>query len=438
MILNNNTTTIDYSNNYYNSLQEDDIRNYIDVLKKAQGLDKYICPICSGNDLSISQNGFTCYTGNCDSKEIYKKVKQLAGKWGERSSNNNSYRLQIKPQTEPAKTSLSEQKHQPVPINKDSFLLAHLPSIPTDIPVAAKPDWTPSKLENKLIESSTIDTLKVITYKYSENTWLDRYQWRDKSQKKNTDKSFLWGYRNPETGEIKRQKLESVFPYRLSEVLDYASGKCFLAVEGEKCIEACRSISLVASDITALSESPQSLLSLSRKDITVVILPDKDEAGTNKADVLEKACLGHQVKYLKLDVEQLWIDKPDKYDINDSISEPNMNAEEIIQVLNHQIREALNNRVKNEAKEKPTRQDTRSHISEETEQFPEIPVTRLNKAELIAFIEKEYGDSLKFNLRKQQIEINGLPIEISRMHIKLAKKYHIECNRVDVKEYFKL
>ena len=265
-------------------MQDDnDIRNYIDVLKKTQGLDKYICPVCSGNDLSIGQNGFTCYTGNCDSKEIYKTVKKLAGKWIEHSSNNNSYQLQIKPQTEQDKTFLLEQKHQLVPINKDSFLLAQLPSIPIDIPVAAKPDWIPQELKKKLNQLGTLDTVEMITYQYSENTWLDRYQWRDKSQEKNTDKSFLWGYRNPETGEIKRQKVESVNPYRLNEVLDYASGKCFLAVEGEKSIEACRSIGLVASDITALSKDQQSLLSLSKKDITVVILPDKDEAGIEQS-----------------------------------------------------------------------------------------------------------------------------------------------------------
>ena len=114
------------------------------------------------------------------------------------------------------------------------------------------------------------------------------------------------------------------------------------------------------------------------------------------------------------------------------ISESNMNAEEIIEVLSRQIKEALNNRVKNESQEKPARQDTRSHISEETEQFTEIPVIKYNKAELIAFIEREYGDSLLFNSRKQQIEIDGKPVELSTMHMELAKKYQIECSKDNV------
>ena len=39
---------------------------------------------------------------------------------------------------------------------------------------------------------------------------------------------------------------------------------------------------------------------------------------SNKANVLEKACLEHQVKYLRLDAYSFWIDKPDKYDIADA------------------------------------------------------------------------------------------------------------------------
>ena len=430
----NNVTTDHYGSSNHNGLQ-DDIRDYVHVLEKASGKDKYICPICNGNDLSLGANGFTCYTGNCEPSEIYKVVKRLAGHWLEHSRSDRSFKPQTKAQRKPNKTSLSKPNFKPAPIEEYSTQLAQLPSIPLDIPLANEPNWIPPWLREKLTKLGTLDTLKVVTYRYSKNTWLDRYEWDDKSQEKGTNKTFFWGYRNPETGEIKGEKLEKVNPYRFNEVLKYAEGKCFLAVEGEKCIEACRSISLVASDIAQLSTDEQSLLSLKERDLTVIILPDKDKAGIDKANKLELACKEHQVKYLILDTYSLWKDKPNKYDIADAISEPDMNAEEIIEVLNYQIEETLAQRVKNESVDNTTSDpDVTQHINQESKQASSLPVRKLNIRELIAFLRKEYNDSLRFNLRQQRIELNDLPVSLSKMRLELAEKHHIDCRKSDLKE----
>ena len=352
-----------------NQWQLDDLRDYIDVLEKAPDKDKYICPLCNGNDLSIGKNGFTCYSGNCNPQEIYKSVKQLAGKWVEHSNSSNSYKLPIKPQINQAQTSKPKLKLKSVSFQPDNLTLAQFPSLPTDIPQPFKPNWIPKQLKEELTKLGTLDTLKMITYPYSKSTWLDRYQWVDKSKAKGRSKRFLWGSKNPETGEIKRKKLEEVNPYRFDEVLDYASGKCFLAVEGEKSIEACRSIGLIASDISALQKSSQCLISVKEKDITVLILPDKDRAGIDKADALEKACLEHQIKYHRLDVYRLWADKPDWYDIAEAISEPNMNAEQILKVLSHQIKEAIETKVV----EQPLETAFSQNINQDTHLETELP-----------------------------------------------------------------
>ncbi|VEP17199.1 hypothetical protein H1P_5680001 [Hyella patelloides LEGE 07179] len=157
--------------------------------------------------------------------------------------------------------------------------------------------------------------------------------------------------------DITQTEFKEVNSYRLNEALSHASGKCIFVVEGEKSIEACRSVGLVASDISSLSKSPQCLDSVKEKDITIVIIPDKDEAGIKKATDLEQACLEHQVKYLILDVYQWLKDKPDKYDFADYISDLNMNADEIIKVLNYQIKQAMETRVVDKPVDKAASQD---------------------------------------------------------------------------------
>ena len=210
-----NTPTKD--NTCHSDFQQDDIRNFLHVLKKSsKGKDKYHCPICDGNDFSVNKDGyFTCYNNHCDRTEIFIEAKKLAGEYRENpNTSSQNHRLQIKPKNKQAKTSKPKLKHQPVLIDRKHLTLAQFPSIPTDIPIAQKPNWIPQWIEKKLSELNTLDTLEIITYSYSKNTWLDRYQWQDESKEKGRNKSFLWGYRNPQTGDIKRQKVEEVDPER--------------------------------------------------------------------------------------------------------------------------------------------------------------------------------------------------------------------------------
>jgi hypothetical protein len=58
------------------------LSNHTDLFTKANGTDKYICPICNGNDLSIHKTSgkFNCYNsdGQCNS-EIRKYVIEQLG-----------------------------------------------------------------------------------------------------------------------------------------------------------------------------------------------------------------------------------------------------------------------------------------------------------------------------------------------------------------------
>ena len=55
-----------------------DIRNFTDRLTPAKGANRYICPVCEGNNLTIDpQNGaYQCWNG-CTNKEIRDTVAPL-------------------------------------------------------------------------------------------------------------------------------------------------------------------------------------------------------------------------------------------------------------------------------------------------------------------------------------------------------------------------
>ena len=63
-------------------------------------------------------------------------------------------------------------------------------------------------------------------------------------------------------------------------------------------------------------------------------------------------------------------------------------------------------------------------------------VFKPNKAQLIAFIEERFGDSLRLNLRTGESEMN-LPVDIGIMDMELAKTYHLQCHSGDVERAIK-
>jgi hypothetical protein len=136
------------------------------------------------------------------------------------------------------------------------------------------------------------------------------------------------------------------------------------------------------------------LLQLKEKNITVIILPDKDNTGIDKAITLEKACLESEVKHLRLNIEQLWLDKPDKYDIADFISFLAMKADSIIKVLNHQIQEAMNARTL-EIKQQTTSQDSIQEIGLLESQLEEREITK-EKIDSLLTIENYEPDLEKY------------------------------------------
>ena len=411
------------------SWQDNDIRNHLGGLVKVPGeKDKWYCPVCEGSNLSIGDNGYTCFSNYCDRTEILIEAKKRDGTYVEHRSSSHSHKPQIKPKANKAKSKL---KFKPVSIDRENLTQAQFPSVPIDIPKGIPLSYIDDSTIYNPTKGQVRDKDIIVTiYDYLPNRVI-RYQWKDESNAKGREKTQRWQHWDEEQQRWVNKKLEGHqdHPYRFNEVIAHASGKCFLAVEGEKNVEACRNIGSVATDTSQLTKSPQCLESMREKDITIVIVPDKDKAGIEKAKKLEQACLEHRVKYLILDVYQWWKDKPDKYDIADYISDPNMNAEEIIKVLNYQIKQAMETKFDDRPVDNAASSDTSQENAVKATQIVNIEVAHLNKAELVDFVDKEYGDDLRFNTRKQQIEMKNVSVDMSVIDMELAKVHHIECRQ---------
>jgi putative DNA primase/helicase len=58
------------------ALEPSDIRNFLDKLEPTKEKGKFICPVCGGKNLSISPKtgAYQCFSGGCDSKEIWRAI----------------------------------------------------------------------------------------------------------------------------------------------------------------------------------------------------------------------------------------------------------------------------------------------------------------------------------------------------------------------------
>lgn len=84
--------------------QPGNINDYLDKLEPSKG-GKYICPVCGGNDLSISKDGATtCFNNGCEWKSIMDAVAPLPSKM----QRDIAYREKWKP---PSKKEIDHKAH---------------------------------------------------------------------------------------------------------------------------------------------------------------------------------------------------------------------------------------------------------------------------------------------------------------------------------------
>ncbi len=309
-----------------------DIRNFTDRLTPAKGSNRYICPVCGGNNLTIDPNStkYQCWSG-CENRDI----REAIAPWDEVS--RKTYRPR-NCERQPKKSRFSA----PAPI-PDKIELARLPELPTARPIPEKPHWIPKEVPESAVE---------IRYWYSSTQWVSRFQWSDDSNPKGYDKTFRQGHIKPDGSSKWNKGKNSWLPYRFDEVLAHGKGKWVMLTEGEECVETGRSLGLVSITLQGSSWSGKAvenaLSHLHSEGVAGVIFPrDNDDVGEEKAKKVSAAAALLQFPYLVVEPTKLWENMPHKGDLVDWVkwgTSQGMNAEDFIRRLEEEIHAAVDAR----------------------------------------------------------------------------------------------
>lgn len=289
-----------------------DIRNFIDRLTSAKGKNRYICPACGGNNLTIAPESgeYQCWNG-CECKDI----REAISPWAEVTGNNGAY------PTYPKRLTPTKPKAPtPVPI-PETRELAKLPY--------------PAQHPRKVKRHHQTE----IEYTYSENQWVKRTEYLD-ADGVVTKKVFPY-HLSPEGKEV-CGKGEASWPiYRVDEVRNFGAGKWMPTVEGESCVEAARSLGLVASTLQGGSWSNEGLvdaiINLRDSEVAGILYwPDHDSTGYEKAKKLKTAADLVRIPFVQLNPLEIWPECPDKGDIADWVKwgmEQGWSKEEFVERL---------------------------------------------------------------------------------------------------------
>ena len=314
---------------FANNQQKFDIRNFTDRLTPAKGSNRYICPVCQGNNLTIDPNStkYQCWRG-CECSEI----REALAPWDEIS--RKTYR--------PRNCSRQRKKSRfsaPAPI-PDKIELARLPELTTARPSPEKPHWIPKEVPKTALETR---------YWYSSTQWVSRFQWEDSENPKGYDKTFRQGNIKPD-GSFKWNKgKDSWLPYRFDEVLAHGKGKWVLLFEGEECVETGRSLNLVSITLQGSSWSGKAvenaLSHLNSEGVAGVIFPrDNDDVGVEKAKKVSAAAAKLQFPCLVGEPTDIWENMPHKGDLVNWVKwgqAQGMNQEKFIERLEKAIHAAV-------------------------------------------------------------------------------------------------
>ena len=286
-----------------------DIRNFSENLTPTKNKDRYICPACGGNNLTINpKNGkYKCWN-ECECKEI----RDVIAPWNEMSGD----RQQIpRPQR-----SSKPSSPTPAPIPDGAIELAKLPN------QVSSPARVQKGYQTEII------------YPYSPTQWVVRVE--------DPEGKATYPYHIGTDGKPTKSKGGTVWsPYRMDEVRTHGIGKWVLGVEGEKCVEAARQLSLVSFTLQGASWGEVSLNQAMQliKDagvLGVVYFPDNDTTGYSKAEKLAAAAASFGLPFIQIDPVRLWAECPKKGDIADWV-ELSMSTEEFLRRIEEEIKASI-------------------------------------------------------------------------------------------------
>lgn len=307
------------------------ILNYIDRLTPAKEKGRYICPVCGGGNLTINKTinkkgAYGCWNG-CRCEDIREAI----------ATGSVQHNKQVNRPATSANHQKNNQLTTKVPIPATATIkLAKLPT-PAEIP----------QLQQQ--HNSERGEVWEIKYFYSATQWVHRTEWLDATKAKGRDKKTLPYHVTP-SGQIVCAKGDAPWlPYRIDEAETHGFGKWVAMVEGEKCVEYCRWLGLVAITLQGGSWTDEALrsaiLQLKRAGVAgVVCLPDHDKTGREKAEKVVIASNKAEMPLITIDPLALWEDMPEAGDIADWVkwgSEQGMNQEDFIRRLEEELHRAV-------------------------------------------------------------------------------------------------
>ncbi|MFM7408336.1 MAG: DUF5906 domain-containing protein [Cuspidothrix sp.] len=291
-----------------------DIRKFLDQLSPAKGNNRYICPVCQGENLTVDPKTgeYQCWNG-CECKDIREAIKPWSEVLEERKQ---VYTPHLK-----VVSIRKNKKLKPAPIPTDSITIGTLPN-----PTAPE----------KIVAGENLIT----KYPYSPAQWVNR------TDKPDGTKITIPYHINSNGETVKGKGSDNWQPYRFDEISQYGAGHWVLGVEGEKCTDVARTLfNFLAMTFQGGSWSDAFLLEYFRwlKDAGiagVIYWPDHDDTGYSKAKKCSEAAAKVGLPFVVLDPLKIWSECPEKGDIADFADVVAISGDELASLLQFQIREA--------------------------------------------------------------------------------------------------
>ncbi|MHC5610847.1 MAG: DUF5906 domain-containing protein [Nostoc sp.] len=334
-----------------------DIRNFQDQLEPSKAKDKFICPVCGGNDLSIvpETGKYRCFNG-CECKHVREAIKPWAEVLAERGGANYTpslNRLAAKPKRILPK---------PAPIPDGELGLVMLTEPATDIP---QPQKLTSRPPKDVLGSAT-ETI----YPYSESQWIVRYQWPDANKEKGYSKTFRqWHRLSDGTPQMKKGD-KPWGAYRIDEALACAKSvvgtPALLQHEGEGCVEVGRShglagITFQGSGWDKKTITPEYQRAAYSGIGLIVFLHDADDAGLKKLADCQDCASEVGIGFIAINPHDICPDLPYKSsDIKEILAQ--METPEFIRILEQEIHAAVAERSQQAEVNTTNLGDTPNHL----------------------------------------------------------------------------
>jgi putative DNA primase/helicase len=313
-----------------------DIRDHLDKLEPGKGKNKYICPVCQGRNLSVAPKtgAFKCWSGDCSTADIREAIRPLAEFLAERKSEQ--------PAPQVKKPKAKKKELLPVPIPSGAKLL-RLPA-PGQSP-------EPEQLAKDAPKRVRRDAVQ-ITYEYSPNQKVVRYEWPDATNLKGRDKTFSQFHIDPDGKKVWTKGDASWPAYRIDEVIEIlktipdSEPVVIPMLEGENNVEIARRIRLAGLTLQGSNWGDREIqkmleaLRATGKNVSIAIIHDNDDTGIKKGKSVWLVARHLQFPCLIIDPAAIDVDIPEKGDIRELLGV--MEAEEFLIRVEAEIFKAAN------------------------------------------------------------------------------------------------